>query len=224
MVAPHLRALRGHRYALPKLHGGKRRDKAFLRRVRCAAAVSLPDLRLRQRARRQVLRRLWQTDGHSRRCPAGSRLADTSRRCHRTAPLNQHLVALGVNPISIEQTFAALLDQLKALARERPADLVIALCLRHGAPPVRSTPRGADDTCRPLATAKVLHHMADMRKNQFTNYYSNNDRSMPNGDPRIFEFPCRFPAAPSIRSENRDQGFDRKRLFDTGRTSKKFLP
>jgi hypothetical protein len=34
------------------------------------------------------------------------------------------------------------------------ADLVIALCLGHGAPPVFSTSRGADDTCRPLTPAK----------------------------------------------------------------------
>jgi hypothetical protein len=47
---------------------------------------------------------------------------------------------------------------------------------------------------------------------------------MPNGDPKDFELPCRFPAAPSIRPESRMQGFDQKRLFDTGRTSKKFLP
>jgi len=31
------------------------------------------------------------------------------------------------------------------------ADLVIALCFGHGAPAILSTPRGADDTCRPLA-------------------------------------------------------------------------
>jgi hypothetical protein len=47
---------------------------------------------------------------------------------------------------------------------------------------------------------------------------------MPNGDPRIFELPCWFPAAPSIWPENREQGLDQKRLFETGRTSKKFLP
>jgi hypothetical protein len=41
---------------------------------------------------------------------------------------------------------------------------------------------------------------------------------------RIFEFPCRFPAAPSIRPKRRVQGFDSKRFLDTGRTSKKFLP
>jgi hypothetical protein len=40
----------------------------------------------------------------------------------------------------------------------------------------------------------------------------------------FFELPCRFPAAPSIRQESREQGFDQKRLFDTGRASKKFLP
>jgi hypothetical protein len=33
-----------------------------------------------------------------------------------------------------------------------------------------------------------------------------------------------FPAAPSIQPKNREQGIDQKRLFDTGRTSKKFLP
>jgi len=34
------------------------------------------------------------------------------------------------------------------------ADLLIALCLGHGAPLVLSTPRGTGDTCRPLAAAK----------------------------------------------------------------------
>jgi hypothetical protein len=63
-----------------------------------------------------------------------------------------------------------------------------------------------------------------MRKSQFINHYGNNDRSMPNGDPRIFALPCRFPAAPLIRPVSRVQGFDQKRVFDTGRTSKKFLP
>jgi hypothetical protein len=63
-----------------------------------------------------------------------------------------------------------------------------------------------------------------MRKSQFINYYGNNGRSMSNGDPRIFELPCRFPAEPSIRPENRVQGFDQKQLFDGGRASKKFLP
>jgi hypothetical protein len=47
---------------------------------------------------------------------------------------------------------------------------------------------------------------------------------LPNGDPRIFEFPCWFPAAPSIRPENPEQDFDQKRLFDMGRPRKKFLP
>jgi hypothetical protein len=63
-----------------------------------------------------------------------------------------------------------------------------------------------------------------MPKNQLINYYGNNDRSMPNGDPKIFELPCRFPAALSIRPESGVQGSVKKRLFDTGRTSKKFLP
>jgi hypothetical protein len=40
----------------------------------------------------------------------------------------------------------------------------------------------------------------------------------------IFELPCRFPAAPSIRPESRVQGFDQKRLFDEGRTAKKIYP
>jgi hypothetical protein len=47
---------------------------------------------------------------------------------------------------------------------------------------------------------------------------------MPNGDPRIFELPCQFPAGPPIRPEIRVQGFDQKRIFDAERTSKKFLP
>jgi hypothetical protein len=63
-----------------------------------------------------------------------------------------------------------------------------------------------------------------MRKSQLINHYANNDRPMPTGGPKDFELPCRFPAAPSIRLESRVQGFDQKRLFDGGQTSKKFLP
>src|SRR5271167_2265164 len=37
---------------------------------------------------------------------------------------------------------------------------------------------------------------------------------MPNGDRTGFGFPCRFPAAPSIRPESREQGIDHKRLFN----------
>src|SRR5271165_5815504 len=47
---------------------------------------------------------------------------------------------------------------------------------------------------------------------------------MPNGDPTVFGFPCRFPAAPSIRSESRVQGFDQKRLSVRARSEKKFFP
>jgi hypothetical protein len=44
---------------LPKLHGGKRGDKAFLRSVRRCSAVAMPGLRFPERAQRAVLWRLW---------------------------------------------------------------------------------------------------------------------------------------------------------------------
>jgi hypothetical protein len=46
-------------YALPKLHGGKRGEQALLCRVRSAAALAMPGLRFRERAHREILRRLW---------------------------------------------------------------------------------------------------------------------------------------------------------------------
>jgi hypothetical protein len=45
---------------------------------------------------------------------------------------------------------------------------------------------------------------------------------MPNGDPTIFGLPCRFPATPSIRPEDRVQGFDQKGLFGVGQARKFF--
>jgi hypothetical protein len=73
------------------------------------------------------------------------------------------------------------------------ADLVVALCLGHGAPPRPFHPAPRGDTCRPLATAKFRTILRICENSQLTNYYGNNDRLMPNGDPRIFELPCRFP-------------------------------
>jgi hypothetical protein len=49
-------------------------------------------------------------------------------------------------------------------------------------------------------------------------------RSVPNGDPTVFGFPCSFPAAPSIQPESREQGFDQKGLFGSRRAAKKFFP
>ena len=47
---------------------------------------------------------------------------------------------------------------------------------------------------------------------------------MLNGDPTVFGLPCCFPAAPSIRPEDRVQGFDQKRLFGVGQAPKNFFP
>jgi hypothetical protein len=47
---------------------------------------------------------------------------------------------------------------------------------------------------------------------------------MPNGDPTVFGFPCRFPAAPSILPESRMQDFDPKRFFSADEPRKKFFP
>jgi hypothetical protein len=44
--------------ALPKLHGRKRGDEAFLCPMRSGAAIALPGLRVRERAHSEVLRRL----------------------------------------------------------------------------------------------------------------------------------------------------------------------
>jgi hypothetical protein len=57
--------------ALPKLHGRKRGDETFLCPMRVAAAIALPGLRFRERAKGQVLRRVRQADGG-----AGSSCAD----------------------------------------------------------------------------------------------------------------------------------------------------
>src|SRR5271166_6635248 len=43
-------------------------------------------------------------------------------------------------------------------------------------------------------------------------------------DPTVLGLPCRFPAAALFRPESRVQNIDQKRLFITGRTSKKFYP
>jgi hypothetical protein len=56
------------------------------------------------------------------------------------------------------------------------------------------------------------------------NYYYRTHGSIPDVDPTVFEFPCRFPAAPSVRPENRVHDFDQKRLFGAGRAAKKFFP
>jgi hypothetical protein len=45
---------------------------------------------------------------------------------------------------------------------------------------------------------------------------------MQNGDPAVFGLPCRFPAAPSIRSENRVQHIDLKNFAVQGEPRKKF--
>jgi hypothetical protein len=56
-----IRVFRGsHTNALPELHGGKRGDEAVLRPMRHAAALVLPGLRFRERAGREILRRLRQ--------------------------------------------------------------------------------------------------------------------------------------------------------------------
>jgi hypothetical protein len=41
------------------------------------------------------------------------------------------------------------------------ADRVIALCLGHGAPPILSTPRGADDACRLACDSEVPHNITE---------------------------------------------------------------
>jgi hypothetical protein len=49
-----------------------------------------------------------------------------------------------------------------------------------------------------------------MRNSQFINYYGSNDRLMPNGDPTVLGFPCRFPAAPPIRLKSGVQVIDQQ--------------
>jgi len=67
-------------------------------------------------------------------------------------------------------------------------------------------------------------YKATMRNYQLVNYYDGNRRPIPTDDPTVFGLPCRFPAAPSIRPESCAQGIDQERLFDAGRTPKKFFP
>jgi hypothetical protein len=57
--------------------------------------------------------------------------------------------------------FSRLNGTASAACRGRPR---IALCLGHGAPRVLSTPRGAHDTCRPLATASSAPSNGHVKK------------------------------------------------------------
>src|SRR5271166_3581766 len=93
-----------------------------------------------------------------------------------------------------------------------------------GAPAILSTPRGAEATCRPLATAK-FHTISQLCGNSnVTNYYdSNHHRSTPSGDPAVFGLPCRFPAALLIRPGSCIQGLDQKRLFGVARAPGKIF-
>src|SRR5215472_6263652 len=63
-----------------------------------------------------------------------------------------------------------------------------------------------------------------MRNYQFTNCYIGNDRAISNGDPRVFGFPCRFPARLSILAERRAQVYDPTRFFGARGTPKNFYP
>jgi hypothetical protein len=60
----------------------------------------------------------------------------------------------------------------------------------------------------PTSQREVPHHITGMRKRQLINHYESNDRPMRNGDRAVFGFPCRFPAAPSIRPKIRLQDID----------------
>jgi hypothetical protein len=48
--------------------------------------------------------------------------------------------------------------------------------------------------------------------------------SLPNGDPRVFGLPCRFPARPSILALCGDQVFDHHRFFGAMGATENFLP
>jgi hypothetical protein len=63
-----------------------------------------------------------------------------------------------------------------------------------------------------------------MRKDQLINWYIVNDGAMPNGDPTVFAFPCRFPAAPSVRPENWVQDVDHKSFSGAGEPREYFFP
>jgi hypothetical protein len=56
------------------------------------------------------------------------------------------------------------------------------------------------------------------------NYYEGMAGVMPDADPAVFGLPCRFPAAPSIRSDSRMQWFDPKRLLEGRASPKKIFP
>jgi hypothetical protein len=60
----------------------------------------------------------------------------------------------------------------------------------------------------PACDSEVPHHIEAMRNGQLINYYDGNDRLMPNGDPTVFGFPCRFLRVPV----DRDHGFHLKAI------------
>jgi len=85
-------------------------------------------------------------------------------------------------------------------------------------------PRGAGDTLPPACQSEVTHHIATMLNYQFIDDYYRTDRPMPTGDPTVFGFPCRFPAAPSVRPESGAQDIDQKRTFRCSASREEFLP
>jgi len=103
------------------------------------------------------------------------------------------------------------------------ADLVIALVVGHGAPhPFHPARRGRHRRLLPQRSSALSSRT--MRNYQFINYCTGNDRAMPNGDPRVFGFPCRFPARLSILVERRAQVDDPTRFFGAGGVPKNFYP
>jgi len=87
--------------------------------------------------------------------------------------------------------------------------------------PILFTRRDAGDTAA-YCRSEVPHYLVG--NYQFMNYYTGNDRAMPNGDPRVFGFPCRFPARLSILVERRAQVDDPTRFFGAGGVPKNFYP
>jgi hypothetical protein len=74
----------------------------------------------------------------------------------------------------------------------------------------------------PYCHGEVSPYLAE--RSAIMNSYVSNNQRMPSGDPRIFGFPCRFPATPSIPAVVTTQVYDRTRFFGMGGVPKNFFP
>ena len=131
--------------------------------------------------------------------------ASALRRFIAVECLNAVLIDRSEGTRGADGTVGRFRSGLYNLAQRFPQAELVPVYLDN---PRRVMPRGSFLIVPCACHRELPHHITRMRKSQFNNYYSNNDRSIPVGDPRIFELPCQFPAAPSIRPESCVQGID----------------